>query len=74
METSQSARSRPLRAAVIKKQGEIAAAAAAAAAAHAAAPIRGGRAGRGIVPGSPDFIVQVLMKLPGFAWEEDQVW
>lgn len=61
-------RARPLRAAVVKKQEE-----AAVAAALAATPPRSGRPGR-CVSGSHDHTIQVLLKLPGFAWEENQTW
>lgn len=68
METPNGPRARPLRAAVIKKQEQEAAAVA------VANSPRGGRTARSSVAGSHDFTIQVLLKLPGFAWDENQAW
>lgn len=70
VETPQSPRSRAIRAVVIKTQ-EGAAAAAAVAAANSG---RGGRVSRASAPSSNESTVQMLLKLPGFAWGEDDVW
>lgn len=71
METPKGPRARPLRTTVIKKQEQAAAAAALAAASPGP---RGGRTARSSLAGSHDSTIQVLLKLPGFAWEGNQTW